>query len=806
MPQSGKAWEFIPLALQVLRSLPDDQQMRFVLATVYTKFLLRTPAQEQLAGLTPQTSAIPAVTALIAQVSQLATGRIDNASLIRQCRQNVEALAARGIDLSSHMESWAASLDHSEFYSMLGGNVARRAAAGEVDRPWARLRDDAGEARVFPLPHLVDAKEQGANVKPYTLEGIDPPWMLQRIYETTPAKKDGYNVRIRVVQSDVMELLDGLALADLRDQVSDQRVQWFIGPDAALTLAADLRERLGTQMLGPVVTLSTVRTRAVPAVESVLAAAAREQGILHTTLGDRVRATYKGRTPAYWNRRISAAMDRSAPPGAAPATARQLRVLIPTCRFSTFIQHSSADLAEAFRHAGHEARIVIEPDPYSHLSSIAYLRAVDEFEPDVVLLINYTRQVLESAVPENVPFVTWLQDSMPHQFNSKIGKALGPLDFVVGHLHPELVTQFGYPAERSLSFPVVVSPRKFHAATPNAALLRKHECEIAYVSHHSETPETMHARLVAEAGRTTPAARVLNGLWPDVCDIALDSFNRAAHHELRDAARRHAGLILNANPDEQTVTQLMRQYCLPVADRIVRHQTLHWAADLADKRGWRLHLHGRGWEQHPRLGRYARGELGHNEELRAAYFAAKLHLQATINTPVHQRVMECAMSGGLPLCRLTRGLIHALTGRFCGSLVRDASPDVCSMDREYLGYSVADSPTAMACLTQFQRLGVPLPCVQSGWMYIHKKWIDYHTGSEAIRNSDMMGLEELLGDLSRFTFSDAASLEALASRAVEDPHWRETGSELIAGRVRAGLTHDMFAAKVLNLIINSTAR
>src|ERR1700759_5080621 len=80
-----------------------------------------------------------------------------------------------------------------------------------------------------------------------------------------------------------------------------------------------------------------------------------------------------------------------------------LRVLVPTCRYSTFIRHSSADLVEALKSAGCEAELLIEPDDATHFSATAYLRRLAAFKPDLVVLINYTRSQLGTFFPKNVP-------------------------------------------------------------------------------------------------------------------------------------------------------------------------------------------------------------------------------------------------------------------------------------------------------------------------------------------------------------------------------------------------------------------
>jgi hypothetical protein len=454
-------------------------------------------------------------------------------------------------------------------------------------------------------------------------------------------------------------------------------------------------------------------------------------------------------------------------------------------------------LAEAFRGMGWEANVLIEPDECSHFASVAYLRELAEFQPDLVVLINYARTTVGSFFPASLPYVCWIQDAMPRQFDAALAARQGAFDFLAGHIHHELFTRHGFDRRRSMVFPVAVSQRKFHAARPGRSQER-FECELAYVSHHSETPDAMHARLVAEAGATEPlGARMLEEIRPHVQEIAGDPLSHTGSIEMERAARAGARRVLGVDPPEGTITLIMRQYCLPMADRIIRHQTLEWAARIAERRGWRLHIHGRGWERHPALARFARGELAHDEELREAYGAARVHLHASSSWLLHQRVMECALSGGLPLVRLKKGdlvqweqsVLHTLSRE--GAIVMERRTPL--MYREY-GYAVADHPASMEYAAQLQRLGM----APSWDMWVHGARYDEFRGIDAAGAEPPAGW--MLGDLTEATFRSEEELERLAVRGVEDDGWRSRTSGLIASRVRRRYTTDALAASLRSMV------
>lgn len=799
LARAGRPWEFVPLGVQVVASNPGDAGVRFLLAANLARLGLVTLAREQIAAMAAEARQDPDVQALAGAIQGMPNDLMPAAERVARGQAAAEVLRLRGIDVFSDLEYWVDQASGYECFRALDGNVVRQRG-----KSLELLGDHKGLATKFVKGNACGGDK--AHDKPFVIEGVDPPWLLRAVFDATPKRADGYQPRLRVVQASAMELLDGLSLVEMREVLESERCEFFVGPRACEELRERLRGAMSYGVTGQTLALPSVRTRAMPPLGDVMAEIDASQRDLGAALYQRASAKYAGRDRAWWAGRFAEALAGGPP----------LRVLIPTTRFSTFVKHSSADLAGAMRRQGHDARVLMEPDDHSLLSAVAYLREVVEFEPDLVLSINYTRANLNgregsmSPFPASVPFVCWIQDAMSHLFDPAVGAKQTALDFVIGHTFPELFERFGFPRERAMRCAVGADVAKFSGPAPAAHLRKRYECDIAFVSNHSESPEALLARLTPIlAGALAPAAGEIASM---VREEARTPPGPRRWVPMRDRVGEILTRTLNASPDPRLIDTVVHQFADPYADRMMRHDTLRWAASSAARCGWRLKLFGRGWETNPEFARFAAGELAHGEDLRAAYHSAGVQLQVTCHTLVHQRLFECLLSGGFPLCRINQPEFLQIHYRMLFEITQ-STLHACASEwpnaRQAFA-SIEDNPQMAKWVAIWHGLGLlekVFPKFSDEQRGLLLRDVYFSAGYRAYQPStEVDSAFYHLADRPEFLFWNEATLEAHVAWALEHPQERRGLIETVAERVRGSQTYDAVTSDVLKFVSTGLGR
>lgn len=778
--RARQPWGFLARATRWLEGNPADEVVRFLVAANAGELGLRTIARAQVDRLSASARAQAGVRELTARIDALAPDEVEFDERAANLSANLAALGARGIDLSAHWGAWRERLGGTPAFRASDENVVRADPASPLASAFV---DHAGFARevIASAPGVHERDPQ-----PVVVEGFDPPWAFVEAMRATAGRPLGQLGRVDVVHLDPVSFLDALSLRDLGGLILEARAGFFVGADAARRALDAWRSRLDERLSAIVVAIPGLSgpTGAREALATALAEQEREALRLRAA----VEAAYADATPASWRDRFAGALDGSGPPA---------RFAIPTTRFSTFIRHSAEDLARALRRRGCVVDVLVEAGEHQQRSIVSYLRAFERTRPDATIVINYPRACVPGMVPDAVPHVCWIQDAMPHLFDDRVGASQGPLDYLVGHLHQELFDRFGYPRERAIPAPVLADVEKFHDGPADPALERDLACEIGVVSHHGEPTRAMFDRLMRDHAGDDLARRVFTRVFEGVGEIverAMVEPPQPALRALVDRAIADAG----GDADARLRDQVLRHCAIPLADRVMRHQSVAWAIDLAQRRGWRVNLYGRGWAMDPRFEPYARGELEHGESLRAAYRAARVHLHASLHTMVHQRAMECFLSGGVCVARLTLDTLTMVKAAVQLALV-DRPLDIADGERE--GYLVDKHPEARAYAALRAAVGAP----DAGPIVWTSRARLRSMGTHRATIGPEQDPRALYGDLAGSAYWDRDSFERVVTRAVEDDAWRDAAARAGAERVRRWFTYDGVVDRLLRMLAGRPA-
>ena len=795
--QAGAPWNFLSTGLAACDAVQQDLGIRFLLAANFAQLGLRTPAREHLDAITaiqPDSKTHADIVRLRTAIDALPDDRICPRHAQATAMRNFRALRATRPEvakaLAPAIESWAAR--SIERFRTQDNNTLWR-----INTQWGPLVDHRSVARAFTERHLQasginhsSSKQTPSKQtmhKPVVIEGLSPPWLFRSVMTCTPRIPLGHQPRVILVQSNPIDLLDGLAVTDLCAHLTDPRLHCFVGPDAGAQLERWLYTRATIQLAGLIVTTPGTHATTSPSVSQAVNTVVRVQEDEHTTLKARIDRLYADRNQSWWADRYQSAQQGNSPP---------LRVLIPTSVYTSFVQHAADDLARALRASGLHAQVHKEPSRYDILASTATLCVIDSFQPDLVVMINHTRRVpLGGLLPDNLPVVTWIQDSMPSLFDGKLCRADGPLDFLTGHLLHTATQSLGTPQQRTLPFPVLADHIKFHSEPVSASLLREHACEVSIATHQSETPQALLNQWLDQT--TCPTLRSAGQAAAKTVHALIDADEPRLLHATKWAAINAVEQAFGSR-DPEAIKAVRYGLALPMADRLLRHRALHWAANLCAQRGWRLALYGKGWQNHPTLARHARGPAQHGEHLRAIYQASAAHLHISVNTLMHQRVLECALSGGLPLCMLTEAAVACIRSRAQADLLANATP--LHTDSNGVRHYAADATPIAQAYTR--------AVATCGWPVEPTIWIDAPLADRFINKLSHPPSEHhdpvwLLNGLDNLGFRTMEQLEQRLERAIENPTWRVEQSAALADRIRAHLTHASMIQPLLDMITRS---
>ncbi len=781
MVSTIEAWAKIAELGPRLAANPSDGSIKLQWIQALLAIGLRTLALHEIQQLASDTRMHAQLVDLIAKAERIDDDLITPEQREQILRTNLGRLGP-AIENQNELDRWRASAYEQIQFRCADANIVR-VVAGRVDQ----LQDIRSGLRgmINQAITTLTGRPRG----PIVLDGVSPPWILQRLLEEDAQPTTlGFRQQLIVVQPSWSDFLDGMSMIDLGEQIGDDRIEWFVGPDAIDRFSSYIRRHSGKAHSSVLIANPGNQSPRVSEIQQVLGDLDKEEQAHNDTLYKDLADRYSDRDAIHWSARFQ---RRSEP----------LRVLIPTSRYTTYLKHSCADLQRALEGIGCQCRVIMEPDDLSVFPVDSYLRALDDFDPDLVVTINYPRSTIAERIPPGVPYVCWVQDAMVHLFNEDCGNAVGEREFFVGMIHPELAGRYAYPQDQMQWMPMPASQSKFAGSASSSP----YECEIAWVTHQSEPVDVQCDRLLGmvcehfpdrAAHFETLFTQIRDGFSEDPARFVFSWLNQLTDECLFPDQDPHAESIIRAHAIHGMV--------YPIAERLFRHETLRWANELAEKNNWRLRVFGNGWDANPEFAHLAAGPVEHGHQLHECYRSSAVQIHASLHQPMHQRVSECLISGGLPIVRVARDAFAMMNDAAVLEAVESgaATPIYEGDTQTALRATLEDNPSGAKMIECIRRLGL---CTENEFAERTLTWpmTKVLAAQQSSRSSAQRANTDRFCSMTDSLFANKPGLEDLIRRAVTDPQWRDAQRAHARSSLDAVYTMEGFAEQVLKFVADS---
>ena len=483
------------------------------------------------------------------------------------------------------------------------------------------------------MQSLTEMKSVWKSGRPLALCGLGDGYLLAAVAGFSPALLLGREQAVYLIEPRPDLLLTILLLHDFSGPdgpIQQPRFHWCVGknwPD-------QFRNIFLSDLYCSFPEHRTCQGHDFAEYNSVFSNVLDELSQLDKQLAQRVRALYENVTASQLAEVF------------APNPPRPPRVLLVTSRFTTVIQYSTAQAAEAFGNLGWQTRTIIEPSNHQALRKTAMRQALADFHPDLVILIDHLRHEYDDVFPPNLPFACWIQDHLPNLCNPSAGAAVKSRDFVLTAIGTHFVNQYGYPLRQIVDLPNLARVPKRPVAWRSDGL------DLVYISNWSKTTNSVIQGISAHSA-SSPELRIISDAAVSRMIFLYDhGHSLATQRDVREVVQR-AQLDCGVRiADPALLDGFINLLWDRLNNHLYRHQSLLWIADLAQRKNLSFGLFGRGWQDHPQLHRFDQGVVTPGEDLENLVRKTKINLQLEpFACFTHPRLLSGLFAGGFFLIR-----------------------------------------------------------------------------------------------------------------------------------------------------------
>ena len=317
------------------------------------------------------------------------------------------------------------------------------------------------------------------------------------------------------------------------------------------------------------------------------------------------------------------------------------KILFITSRFTTVLQYHTRDCKAAAEKMGLETELMIEKDRLlTGFNGTVQMRQISKFKPDIIFCIDHFRSE-RGYIPDEVVWITWIQDDLPHILNPETPLKFIERDFVMNHFITwNVIKNVGYPDSRTMDAPIVANGNLYKPYELTEEEKERYGADICMVCHAADAEEYMSDILDRFQGSSFKM--VIENLLNDYSRLVMgEGVILYKKEDIAEFIKEYFKEFYSRECPRQLLS-FMTEEMMRFSQRIFRQALADWLIEAGYEN---LKLWGNGWKKSPKYKKYAMGAAENGEVLSKILQSTKIVLVNNFNVTGAARDLESMLSG-----------------------------------------------------------------------------------------------------------------------------------------------------------------
>jgi spore maturation protein CgeB len=335
----------------------------------------------------------------------------------------------------------------------------------------------------------------------------------------------------------------------------------------------------------------------------------------------------------------------------------EIKIMLVTSETTELNKFIVKNWHQAFFELGYDVQLLIENNPYEHMTNFSLYELMNEFKPDIVFHINWTVNILvkKGELQKNLLWIMRYRDTQGCELHyASPGYEYNNM-FILPALFEwaKKMRSIGIPENRILLTSDGINTSVF---AKKDKIVKQYACDIAAVNNAAGSESfrlDFYFNMVKDIIGTEPANKIFK-------KIVLEQVNKlkeTANDEKNIFIIYDSGNIIDSLMEKLSINglhlnesarKLLVNLFVHIIDSMFRGRIMEWIIDSGLTSN--IKLWGKGWSNNEKFKKFHMGIARHGEELSSIYRSSKISIS---DNPwaLHERNFEVFASGGFSLIR-----------------------------------------------------------------------------------------------------------------------------------------------------------